>query len=127
MLTDRLPRNKQSVEEFEASDRLRCLEVPPDDRLRRHARSIEASMQADRRSDVRAACAEFLRVASDFYSVPRPEIRVLAACPIRARQGGWAVYGTNSAEPQSLRSTGSYESSWPRAGAGTGRGIRSMN
>ena len=91
MITDRLPRNKALIEEFHASDRLLTLEVPADDRLRRQAKSIEAAMKADRRSDLKAACTEFLRMAADFYLVPTPEIRVLAARPIRVREGRWAT------------------------------------
>ena len=47
MLTDRLPRNRALVEEFEASDRLLTLELPADDRLRAQAISIEAAMKAE--------------------------------------------------------------------------------
>jgi hypothetical protein len=91
MITDRPPRNKALIEEFHASDRLLTLEVPADDRLRRPAKSIEAALKADRRSELKAACTEFLRMAADFYSVPTPEIRVLTARPIRVREGRWAT------------------------------------
>ena len=89
MITDRPPRNKALIEEFHASDRLLTLEVPADDRLRRPAKSIQAALKADRRSELKAACTEFLRRAADFHSVPG--IQVLTARPIRVREGRWAT------------------------------------
>jgi hypothetical protein len=64
------------------------LEVPQDDRLKTSAKSIELAMQSSRASFVRQACGEFLARASDSYSVRQPGIRVLAARPLRVREGG---------------------------------------
>lgn len=91
MLTDRLPRKAASQAKFAESDRLRTLEIPLDDRLQASAKSIELAMQASRASSVREACAEFLSIASSFYKVRQPAIRVLAARPLRVREGGPAI------------------------------------
>jgi hypothetical protein len=48
-------------------------------------------MEGGTSAAVRQACAEFLTAASDFYGVQWPGIRVLAARPLRVREGRWAV------------------------------------
>src|SRR6516165_3783571 len=67
MLTDHPPRSAPVLAAFLDSDRLRMLEVPQDDGLRTLARSIEEAMQDRATKVVRQGCAEFLRLASDFY------------------------------------------------------------
>ena len=90
MLTDRQPRNAALRTQFFESDELCDLEVPTDDRLRGPANAIDLAMKSGRSVAVREACAEFLRVASDFYQVAQPQVRVLSARPVRVREGGWA-------------------------------------
>ena len=87
MLTDRPPRTAALEAKFAESDRLRTLEVPRDDRLQASANSIASAMQSDKVSAVRQECSAFLSVASSFYKVRQPSIRVLAARPLRAREG----------------------------------------
>lgn len=91
MLTDRPPRLKALLADFRASDQLVMLELPQDDRLRGPAKAIEAAMKAEGRNAVRKACTEFLAAAADFYRVPKPAVRVLAARPLRVREGGWTT------------------------------------
>jgi hypothetical protein len=91
VLTDSPPRTSALRARFIESDRLTTLALPPDNRLRDLAQSIEAIMPSGRRAAVQEACAEFLAVAADFYGVPRPQVRALAARPIRVREGGWGV------------------------------------
>ena len=88
MLTDRPPRTAALQARFAESDRLRTLDVPKDDWLQASAKSIELAMQSNSASSVRQACAEFLRLASAFYGVRQPTIRVLTARPLRVREGG---------------------------------------
>ena len=87
MLTDRPPRTAALQAKFAESDRLRTLEVPEDDRLQAAAKSIELAMQSSRTASVCQACAEFLSLAARFYGVRQPTIRVLAARPLRVREG----------------------------------------
>jgi hypothetical protein len=91
MLTDPPPRTASLQEKFLASDRLGTLKVPPDDRLRQAANAIESAMQSGGAVPVRQACAAFLSVASDFYKVRPPLIRILAARPLRVREAGMAI------------------------------------
>ena len=91
MLTDRPPRNAALRAQFLESDELCDLEVPVDDRLCALANAIDLAMKSGSRTAVREACAEFLRVASDFYQVAQPQVRVLSARPVRVREGSWAT------------------------------------
>jgi hypothetical protein len=91
VLTDRPPRKKTFLEKFAESDRLTGLELPTDERLRVAALDIESVMKTGTRSTVQNACAEFLLVATEFYGVPRPDVRALASRPLRVREGGWAT------------------------------------
>ncbi len=92
MLTDRPPRSQALRTEFDDSDRLAKLDLPPDDRLRSPAKAIEQAMKADDRPALRKACMAFLAAAADFYQVRRPKLRVLAARPLQVHEGGaWAT------------------------------------
>jgi hypothetical protein len=90
VLTDRPPRKKTLLTKFAESDQLTGLELPGDDRLRLSALSIESAMKDGTRAAVQHACAEFLIVATEFYGVPKPDVRALASRPLRVREGGWA-------------------------------------
>ena len=82
MLTDRPPSTAALRARFLESDRLTALDIPKDDRLQASAESIASAMQDSTASSVRQACVEFLSVASGFYLVRQPAIRVLAARPL---------------------------------------------
>jgi hypothetical protein len=101
MLTDRPPSTAALRARFLESDRLTALEVPQDDRLQASAISIESAMQGNTAS-VREACVEFLSVASGFYRVRRPGIRVLAARPLRVREGGSAIELFGDYDPETM-------------------------
>jgi hypothetical protein len=85
MLTDAPPR-RNHLKSFLDSDRLHAVPLPTDGRLPAIAASIESAMAAGTPHDVRRACDQFLAAASDFYRVPRCEVRVLAARPLRVRE-----------------------------------------
>jgi hypothetical protein len=91
MFTDRPPLKARPLAGFLESDRLGSLNLPQDERLRRLGKSIESAMNDGTSAVVRHACAEFLASAVDFYRVPRPGIRVLAARPLRVHEGEWAT------------------------------------
>jgi hypothetical protein len=91
VVTDRPPARNPLAQEYWASDRLHTLELPDGGRLQAAARSIELAMQSGAPLPVRQACAEFLEVAAGFYQVARPPLRVLAARPLRVREGGWTT------------------------------------
>jgi hypothetical protein len=89
MVTDRPPRDGTSLSQFRESERLTRIELPPGPGLSRAARAIESVMKEGTPAQVRDACAEFLSAAAAFYGVRVPEVRALAARPLRVREGGW--------------------------------------
>lgn len=102
MLTDRPPRIADSRARFIESDRLRTLKVPINDRLQASAESIASAVQSGTTASVRRACGEFLLVASSFYEVRQPGIRVLAARPLRVREGGSAIELFGDYHPETM-------------------------
>jgi hypothetical protein len=86
MLTDRPPRKAALLKEFANSDGSTELDLPAHDRLRGVAASLDAALQSGRRAAIQQVCGDFLTLASDFYKVTPPEIRILAARPLRVRE-----------------------------------------
>jgi hypothetical protein len=103
MLTDSPPR-KPNCAEFLESDRIKTLDLPQDGCLLRCSKSIESAMKAGTSGDARRACAEFLALASGFYRVSTPGIRVLAARPLKVRES-WAteLFGDYNPETMLIR------------------------
>jgi hypothetical protein len=87
VLTDRPPGNPALLAQFLASDRLRQLDLPQDNRLREQAKSIEYAIKGPARAALLQPCAQFLTAASDFFQVKTPDVRILAARPLRVREG----------------------------------------
>jgi hypothetical protein len=87
MLTERAPRNAALRAEFSKSDSLISLPLPSDFRLCEQAKRIASALEEGTAAAMRPACAEFLNAAAEFYGVPGPGVRVLAARPLRVREG----------------------------------------
>lgn len=105
MLTDRPPAKPKLLPEFRRGDQLGNLDLPADNRLIVTARSIDAAMVSEDRWAVRLACTELLKQASGFYKVSEPPVRVLAARPLRIREGGWGMelFGDYDPETKLIR------------------------
>lgn len=88
MITDPIPRSYALRWYYQRSDEITDLPLPEDDRLVVCARQIEAALQTGHTGPVRAACAAFLERASEFYKVPTPTVRVLAARPLIVWESG---------------------------------------
>jgi hypothetical protein len=89
MITDRPPRSRRLLTQFRESDALRVLDLPSDSEFPQLARTIESAMQESGCAGVARMCAAFLGAAASFYGVRAPEVRALAARPLRVREGGW--------------------------------------
>jgi hypothetical protein len=100
MLTDWPPLREPLRREFLQSDQIDTLEAPPDNRLRSLSNAIEAVMESGERTAVQLACAEFLEVAARFHGIRAPQLRVLAARPLSAREGGWSSELFGDYDPQ---------------------------
>ena len=105
MLTDRAPRSAALRAEFERSDLLTSLALPSDTRLFELAKQIAAVLADGTPRRLQPICAAFLKAAADFYAVETPSIRVLAARPLRIREGGWAseLFGDYTPESFEIR------------------------
>ena len=90
MVTDKPPRTKALLTQYQASDALVRLDLAADIRMPPLASAIESAMAEESQAAVRRACAEFLAAAAEFYQVRAPEVKALAARPLRVREGGWA-------------------------------------
>jgi hypothetical protein len=91
MLTDRRPRKPALVADFLESDRNEILNLPQDNRIEISATPIAPALEAGAVAPIRQACGELLSTLTGFYKVETPTTRVLAARPIRTREGRWAT------------------------------------
>jgi len=105
MVTDRPPANGKSLSQYRQSEELTRIELPPNGTLPQLAQVIGAIMKEGTRDQVRQACADFLTAAASFYGVQAPDVRALAARPLRVREGGWQVelFGDYSLRDASIR------------------------
>jgi hypothetical protein len=105
MVTDRPPRTKAILTQYQASDAMVRLDLPGDGRIPALASAIEAAMAEESQAAVRRACADFLVAASEFYQVRPPEVKALAARPLRVREGGWAseLFGDYTLNTSTIR------------------------
>jgi hypothetical protein len=101
----RTPRRKALQAEFLKSDLLATLPLPSDGRLLTPAGSMARALEEENAASLLAACTEFLRTAADFYGVEPPGIRVLAARPLRVREGGWTseLFGDYAPDTHNIR------------------------
>jgi hypothetical protein len=103
MLTDPAPHNSD-LAGFRESDRATTLDLPEHDSLGAIARSIESAMKAKQTANVRRACADFVRIASQFYEVPACTVRVFAARPLNVReQWTMELFGDYAPETMVIR------------------------
>ena len=105
MITDRPPGNGKSLTQFCESERLTSIELPAHPGLSQLAQVIDSVMKEGTRAQVRRACTEFLSAAAAFYGVRAPEVRALAARPLRVREGAWEteLFGDYSIRHESIR------------------------
>lgn len=100
MLTDAPPRTSY-LTGFRESDRITTLDLREDACLSDIAKAIESGMKSDQIRNLRRACAEFLKFASEFYDVPDCGVRVLAARPLRVREQ-WTTELFGDYDPEAM-------------------------
>ncbi|MBZ5497513.1 MAG: hypothetical protein LAP85_14015 [Acidobacteriia bacterium] len=88
MITDPVPRSSKRRVEYESSDAMIALAVPGDGRFHALALEVEATLASGSTRPVRAACTALLSEAARFYGVAQPDVRVLAARPLRVYETG---------------------------------------
>lgn len=90
MITDPVPRSGVRRTVYGLSDATPATHLPSDDRLHTLALKMESALSSGSATAVRTACAAFLTEAAEFYRVPEPKVRVLAARPLRVYERGSA-------------------------------------
>lgn len=91
MVTERPPRGRLRLAEFQRSDQMADLALPSAELCRPLAAAIEAALAADDRPAVGEACRAFLNELSRFYNVSAPPITVLEARPLHYYEGGGSM------------------------------------
>jgi hypothetical protein len=87
VITDPAPRAAAHRREYERSDGLAALPLPPIEPLQTLARALAAAMATGETTPVRQAGDELLAALSAFYRVPPPPLRVLGVRPHRVTAG----------------------------------------
>lgn len=81
MITDKLPRKALYKKEYQRSDSMRKIELPPVEPLRTHARHLEEALSRASLADVKLASNGLASVFAAAFEIPAPPVRVLGARP----------------------------------------------
>lgn len=87
MVTDPVPRPKGRKEEYARSDELGALVIGEDSRLPEIALLLEQALETGETRPVWLASSAFVVEAARLFEVQAPEVKVLAARPLRSREG----------------------------------------
>jgi len=105
MITDQVPRAAAKRAEYDRSDALLTMPLPPAESLRAHADALAAAMEKGEGRPVTYACAELLGALADFYAVPPPPVAVLGVRPHKVTSGvcTYQLFGDYTPATQRIR------------------------
>lgn len=105
MVTEPPPRGRLKLAEFQRSDQMNGLDLPPAQPCRTLAAAIDAAMQEDDQQKVGLACRAFLTELSRFYGVAVPPVTVLEARPLRRYEwgGSMELFGDYNPKTRAIR------------------------
>jgi hypothetical protein len=105
MITDRVPRAAAKRAEYDRSDALVTMPLPPAHIIQECADNITAAMSGGEIRPVTVACAELLGALSAFYSVPPPPVAVLGVRPHKVHEGvcTYQLFGDYTPSTQRIR------------------------
>jgi hypothetical protein len=105
VITDPLPRGERKRAEYERSDALLSMPLPPAEIVQKLALDVKAAMEGEELKPVTYACAELLAALSAFYAVPTPPIAVLGVRPHKVREGvtTYQLFGDYAPSTQRIR------------------------
>ncbi|MBS1956400.1 MAG: hypothetical protein JST89_19595 [Cyanobacteria bacterium SZAS-4] len=86
MHTDSIPKIKIDNAEYQRSDELRTLTLPPGTELREIAANLKAVMKTDDRKQVQAASASLITAMAKAFMVAPPPLKVLNARPLKVTE-----------------------------------------
>ncbi len=105
MITDPLPRLARLRREYEQSDKIQGLELPPADELQAQARALQAALAADAPAAVAEAGFAMLELLARFYGVSHPSLEVLGVRPHKVVEGrlSYELFGDYTPATQVIR------------------------
>jgi len=105
VITDPLPRSGRRRGEYDKSDALVTMPLPPAEAVQAATRALADSMQAGELAPARAAAAELVAILATFYNVAMPAVRVLGVRPHRTVAGvcTYQLFGDYTPSTQRIR------------------------
>jgi hypothetical protein len=105
VITDPMPRGERKRAEYDRSDTIVNMPLPPAEIVQRRALAIKAAMEGGEIKPVAYACADLLVALSTFYSVPTPPVAVLGVRPHKVHEGitTYQLFGDYTPSTQKIR------------------------
>lgn len=102
MQTDTVPRKASDKEEYQRSDAMGDIVLPPAEPIRTLAPSLKEALAAEDKKAVLAACKQMLEVLAEFYGVAAPDIKILNARPLKTTEN-WTIETFGDYSPDTAR------------------------
>jgi hypothetical protein len=105
VITDPLPRSEARRREYDRSDALATMPLPPGETIQALSRALADAMAVGETAPVRTAGAALLASLSNFYRVPIPPLRVLGVRPHKVTGGvcTYQLFGDYTPATQRIR------------------------
>ena len=105
MITDPLPRGERKRAEYDRSDAILTMPLPPAEIIQPRALAIKTAMEGGELKPVGYACADLLAALSTFYAVPTPPVAVLGVRPHKVHEGvtTYQLFGDYTPSNQRIR------------------------
>jgi hypothetical protein len=100
--TDPVPRKASEKEEYQRSDSMAEISLPPAEPIRALALTLKEALLIEDKKAVSAACAKMLVVLAQFYGVEPPGIKILNARPLKTSEK-WIVETFGDYSPDTAR------------------------
>lgn len=84
MITDRIPDTQKEKQEYNRSNDLGTITLPPQEPLLRMAKQLEEFMAEENKKEMQVACNAIATYVSDSFQIEAPQVRVLG---VRPRKG----------------------------------------
>jgi hypothetical protein len=105
MITDPMPRAARKRDEYDRSDALVTMPLPPAETIRALTDDISTAMAGGEIRPVTHACAQLLGALAVFYAVPPPPVAVLGVRPHKVTSGvcTYQLFGDYTPATQCIR------------------------
>ncbi|HVU51228.1 MAG TPA: hypothetical protein VHL80_11105 [Polyangia bacterium] len=105
MITDPPPRGERKRAEYDRSDAIVTMPLPPAEVIQPRALAIKAAMEGGEIEPVAYACADLLAALSAFYAVSTPPVAVLGVRPHKVQEGitTYQLFGDYTPSTEKIR------------------------